>query len=700
MSNLGSYGSSGFTPEVKNEPVEHIPEPVKEVPEEDSISAVESLFASPNAADHTSAMKMLIVLISKGQDVSHFAPLVIQEIASNDYLSRQLAYIFLNHYSDEAIDFIVLSINTFQKSLQDSDPIVRALALKVLSTIRSREILPTIRDAIVQVAGDTNPYVKKVAAYAIIKAAELSEDETETEQYLPILERLLNDDSPISFSGAIAAYWTLCPDAIELLHSKFRWMCHNMEKMDEWGQVYSLRSLTVYSRYCFKNPTEVPEDESNAAFWDESEQTENISPDLSLLLHTAKKLLMFQNSAVVLAAAALIYYCAPASMISSVARPLVRLIYDSQITAKIAINFILTVSSKYKHIFIPHINHFYVRRTDLPEVKSLKLKLLSCLVLPANAKQVLEQLSTYSGSTNLDFASDAVKTIGKIAMTNDNIAVPALNHLLQLIGQLDGKILTDCILSIAHILRRNTMSSDEKSAIRSLARKFTTLKDPQAKAAILSIVGDCHVSHPEFGPQLLRVIAKTYNEQHPDVRLQSLALAAKVIVSGTDSKIPEFILKMGQNDVEFDIRDRARFLFSITSTKTEKLKAKLPEIMFQPRQIPVWAQSEEQNNFALGTLSNLFNHEIPGYEPVPDWAPVEQLPVDSVRKPKSAFGDDDDEEESNDERKQTLNEFFVGSDSGAEYEVEEEEEVDEEEEEEVEEEEAKDDEKENNEFFL
>lgn len=701
MSHLGSFGSSSLFVEPKVEQNVYTPEPPKVNPEEESVSAAESLFTSPNSADHTKGLMMLIAMMSKGLNVSEFAPLVIQEIASNDYLGRQLAYVYLNHYADEAIDFIVLSINTFQKSLQDSDPIVRALALKVMSTIRSREILPAIRDGIMQVAGDTNPFVKKVAAYAIIKAAEISEDESETEQYLPILERLLNDDSPISFSGAIAAYWTLCPDSFELLHKRFRWMCHNIDKLDAWGQIYSLRALTVYARYCFKNPSKVNEDESNAAFWDDSQEAENINPDLSLLLYAAKRMLMSQNAGVVLAAATLIYYCAPPSMMSCLARPLVRLVYDSQITAKITINFIITVASKYNHIFIPHLQHFYVRKNDIPQVKTLKLRLLSVLVLPANAKMVLSELSMYSGSVDLEFAAEAVKTIGKIAITNSNIAAPALHHLLQLLGQVDGKILTDCILSIAHILKRGKKTKEDRQAIRTLARKFLAISDPQAKSAILAIIGDCHTSHPEFAPQLLRVIAKSYNEQHPDVRLQSLSLAARVISTGTEEKVPEFLLKLGQADVEFDIRDRARFLMALVNSKNELLHKKLEEIMFQPRTAPAWTQIDETNNFALGTFSHLFNHEVAGYEPVPEWAPEEQLPVDSVRRPLNAYGEVEEEDDGEeDENGVSLNEFFVGTDSGAEYEAEEEDGAEEEEtgDEEVgeEEEEGKE---ENDEFF-
>ena len=247
MSNLGSVGSSQFETAKVEETVQDI-DPLQAQHEQSVANATASL-ASPDVSERTNGLKILIAMMSKGRDVSSFAPLVVQEVASQDPLGRQLAYVFLNHYADDALDSIVLSVNTFQRSLTDSDPFCRALAIKVMSSIRSREVLPAVKDAIIQVSGDASPYVKKAAAFAIIKAAELSESEEETEEYLPVLERFLNDDNLITFSGAIAAYWSLCPDNIEFLHPRFRWMCQNIGKLDSWAQVFALRSLTVYARY-------------------------------------------------------------------------------------------------------------------------------------------------------------------------------------------------------------------------------------------------------------------------------------------------------------------------------------------------------------------------------------------------------------------------------------------------------------------
>ena len=102
----------------------------------------EEAFCSKNYQDHTSALKLLLSLLSIGDDISHFAPLVVQQVASPNPAARHLAYISLSYYSEEA-----------------HETICRAII-----------------DVINEVIGDPSPYVKKAAAYAMVKAAELSED--------------------------------------------------------------------------------------------------------------------------------------------------------------------------------------------------------------------------------------------------------------------------------------------------------------------------------------------------------------------------------------------------------------------------------------------------------------------------------------------------------------------------------------------
>ena len=678
MSNLGAVGSGDYEVQENAEAKKLEPSgpATLESQREQTLKQVAELIQSNELAAQTKAMKMLIALMSKGHNVVDFCPFVVQMVASRDPVTRQLAYVFLNHYAEEAPDVVMLSVNTFQRSLTDSDPIVRALSIKVMSSIKLKDNLPAIFDAVNQVIGDPSPYVKKAAAFAMIKACELEPNEIES--YLPLIERLLADPSPIAFSGAIAAYWSLCPDNIDMLHPHFRYMCQNIMKFDEYAQLFIIRSLTIYSRYCFKNPEDEQVDESAAAFWDDGPQKDTLSGDHLMLIHAAKRLLQSPNSAVVLAAVAYLFYCAPVQHVTAVAKPLVRLLYDGATSSEIALTTILTIISVHQHVFVPHLSHFFVRKSDALIVKQLKLKVLCALASTSNAELILNELASYTCNPDMDFASTAVKTMGRTAMQHEAIIPVCLVTLLRLMGRAEGRVLAEVVLVMATILRKRRGTDDEAQALKHLCRKFVVIKDGSARAAVLSIVGDMHETHPEFAPQLLRYIAKNFDTESAEVRLQALTLAAKLVVVGTESEIPMYLLKVCERDTEFDVRDRARFLVAILETTNEKIKSKLKELLFPPRKPPKWtAVDSSVGQYQIGTFSHLFNREVSGYEPLPEWADESELPPDSVRvqirklpdgttTQIQEVGDDNDNEDVD------IEDFF-GHDDDEEFEEEEEE---------------------------
>jgi len=85
---------------------------------------------------------MLIALISKGRDVSEFFADVVKNVVASNSEVRKLVYIYLLRYAEKEPDLALLSINTFQKDLSDSNQFIRALSLRVMSGIRIEVIVP------------------------------------------------------------------------------------------------------------------------------------------------------------------------------------------------------------------------------------------------------------------------------------------------------------------------------------------------------------------------------------------------------------------------------------------------------------------------------------------------------------------------------------------------------------------------------
>lgn len=94
---------------------------------------------------------------------------MVKNVSSHNLEIRKLVYIYLLRYSTLEPDLALLSINSFQKDLNDSSPLIRAMALRVLSGIRVSMIGSIVVLAIKKCSTDSSPYVRKAAALAIPK---------------------------------------------------------------------------------------------------------------------------------------------------------------------------------------------------------------------------------------------------------------------------------------------------------------------------------------------------------------------------------------------------------------------------------------------------------------------------------------------------------------------------------------------------
>ncbi|CAH8559428.1 unnamed protein product [Heterobilharzia americana] len=108
-------------------------------------------------------------MVARGKDCSDLFPAVVKNVVSKDNEIRKLVYAFLTHYAEQEQDIALLSISTFQRAMKDPNQLVRASALRVLSSIRIPLILPIVTLAIQDASKDLSPYVRKTAAHAVLK---------------------------------------------------------------------------------------------------------------------------------------------------------------------------------------------------------------------------------------------------------------------------------------------------------------------------------------------------------------------------------------------------------------------------------------------------------------------------------------------------------------------------------------------------
>ncbi|KAG9045037.1 AP-3 complex subunit beta [Tulasnella sp. UAMH 9824] len=544
------------------------------------------LLDSTSEREKLDGLKRIIAMISKNRNVSAYFAQVIKNVASPNLEIRKLVYIFLLRYANVEPDLALLSINTFQKDLADSNPLIRAMALRVLSGIPVASIGSIVAAAIRKSAADSSPYVRRTAALAIPKCYNL--DTTHLPVLMQTLSTLLKDRSPLAIGSVVIAFNAICPDRLELLHPHYRRLCRMIVDADEWGQVQLLELLTRYARKMLSRPPSesAPDELSDANTEKTSHESHELDPDLELLLTSASPLLKSRNPAVVMAVSRTIYYIAPVKERQKFVLPLLRLLHSSQEVERVTLENLRVIAQASPEMLRPHIPRLYIRSSDRTQVKQVKMRILVALTTPDNAQDMLREFKDYVVDTDDKLVSDAGWAIGQCALKAPDVSSSCLSALTMLIRSSNAYHNTDAavaaaVLALKSLHQHHTSATGTLNVVASLASHFDNITHPEARACILWMVGQYARASgqgttpmPEslqaiepWVPDILRKAVKFFTSDPSTVKLQTLTLAAKAFVLAPNHEqiclLARYVFSLARYDLDYDVRDRARFLSSL-----------------------------------------------------------------------------------------------------------------------------------------
>lgn len=519
------------------------------------------------------AMKRLIALISKGRNVSEYFAQVVKNVASQNLEIRKLVYIYLLKYAEQEPDLALLSINTFQKDLTDSNPLIRAMALRVLSGIKVPMIGNIVVLAIKKCAADISPYVRKVAALAIPKCYDL--DPSHLSSLIEIIVTLLRDRSSLSIGSVAVAFEAVCPTRLDLLHKHYRRLCKTLVDVDEWGQIDLLALLLRYSRTMLPRPLLNGEEEE-------------IDKDVKLLLNSAEPLFFSRNPAVVLAAARVLYYAGPPSYHAKIVQPLLRLLSISKEIERVVLSYTLIVASASPALFSPFYSRFILSSDDLRQVKIGKIKMMLIIVTFDNYPTILREFIDYAEDIDDEVAAASIRAIGRCASIISECVQQSLTALIGMINSPHDTIVNTAVVVLKNMIqvqltsRRPAtigLSQSPLVIISQLARKIDGIRHPQARACVVWLVGQYAGSEEgtpsrlegvaDWAPDVLRKMAKSFSQEASVVKLQVVTLAAKLFVlcpvDRTLGLLNQYTFLLARYDTNYDVRDRARMLSTLLS---------------------------------------------------------------------------------------------------------------------------------------
>ncbi|KAF8515386.1 adaptin N terminal region-domain-containing protein [Hysterangium stoloniferum] len=622
---------------------------------EDKVKNIRKQLDSSQDRDKLEGMKRLIAMISKGRDVSEFFAQVVKNVASHNLEIRKLVYIYLLRYAEHEPDLALLSINTFQKDLTDSNPLIRAMALRVLSGIKVPMVGSIVALGIKKCAADPSPYVRKAAALAIPKLYSL--DPSHLTVLEPVLLGLLRDRSPVSIGCVAEAFSAVCPQRLDLLHPHYRRLCRVLVDVDEWGQVSLMNLLLRYARQMLPKPQML----------EDCNGKEDIDPDIRLLLSSAEPLFQSRNPAVVLSVCRTHYSLSGPQYLPRIISSLLRLTHaaPSSEVERVVLFYLVFIAQEAPTLLAPYHTRFYIRSRDLPQTKHAKMKILSLLIASENVQSLIREFTEYASDIDDKLVADSIHAIGQCAHMAPESTQQCLTALKTFIQSDHDVVVSNGVLVLKSLVQFQlsnrsaaALPSPSKAPfhiIEHLAYKVDEVRHPRARACILWLVGqyagrsDTSVNPVlsvegvvDWAPDVLRKMAKCFPQESSIVKLQTVTLAAKLLVlnptHNTLGLLSRYVFSLAKFDLDYDVRDRSRVLHTLLTGIAPALRAvangeeyleeqggvvlrreQVKAILFDGKMGPLEDESTIVEQDFLGSSSVILGKELPGDRHLPDW---------------------------------------------------------------------------------
>uniref|UniRef100_A0A7S4UU97 AP complex subunit beta n=1 Tax=Guillardia theta TaxID=55529 RepID=A0A7S4UU97_GUITH len=523
------------------------------------------------------AVKKVIAAMTVGKDVSMLFPDVCNCMQTPNVELKKLVYLYLINYAKAQPDLAILAVNTFVKDASDSNPLIRALAVRTMGCIRVEQITEYLTNPLLKTLKDEDPYVRKTAAMCVAKLYDINPDLVKEQGFLDLLIGLISDPNPTVVANAVASLteiaeasgmsdiFTFAPEALMKLLSA-------LNECTEWGQVYILDAISTY------RPSDAKEAESII---------ERVIPRLQ-----------HANAAVVLSAVKVVLGClqlctnaeSVKTYIKKLSPPLVTLLASEPEIQYVALRNIQLICSRRPNILANDIKVFFCKYNDPTYVKVEKVDVMVMLANERTVEQVLLELKEYAfAEVDVDFVRKAVRAIGKCALKIERCAERCVAILLDLIQTKVSYVVQESIVVIKDIFRK--YPNQYESVIGTLCENLESLEHPEAKGALIWIIGQ-YAERIENAKELLEAFIEEFADLDVDVQLQLLTATVKLFLkrpSNTQGTVKEILQLATTKSNNPDLRDRGYIYWRLLSTDPEKAKiivlAEHSTVQYDPQKV-------------------------------------------------------------------------------------------------------------------
>ena len=565
-----------------------------------------------------SAIKKIISAMTIGRDVSKLFPHVVKCIITPNLELKKLVYLYIINYARVKPLETLLAVNALKRDASDfnGNPLTRALAVRTMGCLGVEEIMQFLCDPLKDALNDKDPYVRKTGALCVAKIYDINPQLAEDQfGFLDKIKEMLEEETNAMvlancISALIEISTTKGKDILEINWSKCRHLMSALHENNEWTQIYLLEGISRYS------PTK--QDEIN-------EMIERIIPCVS-----------HSNAGVVLSVIKILIKLLDLvenpETIRTVCKKIVTLLSSEPEIQYVALKNINILIQKRPIIFEKDIKIFFSSFTEPLYNKLEKLEIIYKLVSINNIDIVLNELKEYASDVDIKFVRRSVKLIGQCAIKLEKAAQRCVETLVELVKTQVSFVIQEAIIALKDIFRRYPNTFEGAMAI--INENLRTLDDPEAKAALIWIIGEYSDRIEGAENQLIKFIDNLKEEPYV-IQINILDSATKTFLKCQSeesynilNQVFDFCTKECEDP---DVRDRG-YMYYRLMTIDPQIANKI--IVNEKPRINEDVSGFDDNLLAilmdnLGTLSTIY----------------EKPPEAFVKKTKEKYFEDDNEGE-------------------------------------------------------
>ncbi|NXJ72294.1 AP1B1 protein, partial [Rostratula benghalensis] len=454
-------------------------------------------------------------------------PDVVNCMQTDNLELKKLVYLYLMNYAKSQPDMAIMAVNTFVK--------VRGESCVPLSQAPCFHTRPT-----------------KKGLWAGFQSLSLQEQELTESQDDTGLEGTSGDHPVVA--NAVAALSEIAEshpssNLLDLNPQSINKLLTALNECTEWGQIFILDCLANY----------MPKDDREA-----QSICERVTPRLShansaVVLSAVKVLMKFME----MLSKDLDYY---GTLLKKLAPPLVTLLSAEPELQYVALRNINLIVQKRPEILKHEMKVFFVKYNDPIYVKLEKLDIMIRLASQANIAQVLAELKEYATEVDVDFVRKAVRAIGRCAIKVEQSAERCVSTLLDLIQTKVNYVVQEAIVVIKDIFRK--YPNKYESVIATLCENLDSLDEPEARAAMIWIVGE-YAERIDNADELLESFLEGFHDESTQVQLQLLTAIVKLFLkkpTETQELVQQVLSLATQDSDNPDLRDRGYIYWRLLST--------------------------------------------------------------------------------------------------------------------------------------